>query len=37
MIVAERAGGRAHHATPLDPRWIGEDGYHGLKRGRGDG
>jgi len=31
MKAAARAGGRAHHATPMDRRWLGEDGYKGLK------
>jgi ferredoxin len=34
MTAAEKAGGRAHYATPMDKRWLGEAGYHGLKRGR---
>ena len=33
MKAAARAGGRAHYATPLNARWIGEAGYKGL-RGR---
>jgi ferredoxin len=32
MKDAARAGDRAHYATPIDARWIGEDGYKGLKR-----
>jgi ferredoxin len=32
MKEAVRAGDRAHYATPMDKRWIGEDGYKGLKR-----
>ncbi|MBI4013858.1 MAG: hypothetical protein HY359_16190 [Candidatus Rokubacteria bacterium] len=31
MKEAARAGGRAHYATPMDRRWLGEDGYRGLK------
>jgi ferredoxin len=31
MKAAARAGGRAHYATPLNTRWIGEAGYKGLK------
>jgi len=34
MTEASRSGERAHYATPLDPRWIGEDGYKGLRRER---
>jgi ferredoxin len=32
MKAATRAGDRAHYATPMDRRWIGEGGYKGLKR-----
>jgi ferredoxin len=32
MVVAHKAGERAHFTTPMDPRWIGEDGYKGLRR-----
>ncbi len=32
MRVAAKAGERAHYATPMDRRWLGEDGYRGLKR-----
>ncbi|MBI3458566.1 MAG: hypothetical protein HY002_22565 [Candidatus Rokubacteria bacterium] len=32
MRVAAKGGDRAHYATPMDKRWIGEDGYQGLKR-----
>ncbi|MGH7818854.1 MAG: hypothetical protein ACREQ9_03700 [Candidatus Binatia bacterium] len=34
MTAAARGGGRAHYATPLERRWIGEDGYKGLRRER---
>jgi ferredoxin len=33
MKHAARSGDRAHYATPMNTRWIGEDGYKGL-RGR---
>jgi ferredoxin len=36
MTDAAETGKRAHYATPLDPRWIGEDGYKGLRRERGE-
>jgi ferredoxin len=32
MAAARKHGERAHYATPIDERWIGENGYHGLKR-----
>jgi len=32
MREAVKAGGRAHYATPIARRWLGEDGYKGLKR-----
>ena len=32
MRVAAKAGERAHYATPMDRRWLGEEGYKGLKR-----
>jgi hypothetical protein len=32
MKDAAGAGDRAQYATPMDSRWIGEDGYKGLKR-----
>jgi ferredoxin len=32
MRVASRAGARAHYATPMERRWLGEQGYKGLKR-----
>jgi len=34
MVAARKQGERAHFATPIDKRWIGEDGYRGLKRER---
>jgi ferredoxin len=34
MTGAAKRAERAHYATPLDPRWIGEDGYKGLRRDR---
>ena len=36
MTAAERSGERAHYATPLDRRWIGEDGFKGLGHHKGD-
>jgi hypothetical protein len=35
MTAAAKTGERAHYATPLDRRWIGESGYKGLRRERG--
>jgi ferredoxin len=32
MRAAGKAGTRAHYSTPMDRRWIGEQGYKGLKR-----
>jgi epoxyqueuosine reductase QueG len=32
MRGAAKGGERAHHATPMDRRWLGEQGYKGLKR-----
>jgi len=32
MRAANKAGERAHYATPMEKRWIGEGGYKGLKR-----
>ncbi len=34
MIAAAKAGDRAHYATPMEKRWLGEEGYKGLKRDR---
>ncbi len=34
MLAASRQGSRAHYTTAMDKRWIGEEGYKGLKRGR---
>lgn len=34
MKAAHKAGDRAHFATPMDTRWIGEAGYKGLKRAK---
>jgi ferredoxin len=32
MRTAAKGGERAHYATPMDRRWLGEAGYRGLKR-----
>lgn len=32
MRAAQKAGDRAHYTTPMDRRWLGEEGYKGLKR-----
>lgn len=34
MRAAIKVGERAHYATPMDKRWLGEDGYKGLKRAK---
>jgi len=34
MVAARKQGERKHFAMPIDKRWIGEDGYRGLKRER---
>ena len=32
MVLAKKGGDRAHYTTPMDSRWLGENGYKGLKR-----
>jgi len=34
MKTANKAGDRAHYATPMEKRWLGEEGYKGLKRAK---
>jgi ferredoxin len=36
MTAARKSGERAHFATPIDKRWLGENGYKGLRRTKGE-